>query len=60
MMSRSQPAIGWGHYREGLKEKGRPVEIAGGKGTPGPQYHLDRYYYKRTKADSDVYNKRSL
>lgn len=34
--------IGWGHYTDGLNEKGRPVETLNGKNTPGPQYELDK------------------
>ena len=39
---RTQPAVGWGHYTNGLKDKGRPVETLEGKDTPGPQYQLDK------------------
>ncbi|CAM9270846.1 unnamed protein product [Pylaiella littoralis] len=38
---RTQPAIGWGHYKDGLNDKGRPAETLQGKNTPGPQYKLD-------------------
>lgn len=34
--------VGWGAYTEGVRGNGRPVENLAGKGTPGPQYALDR------------------
>lgn len=39
---RTQPVVGWGHYTGGVNDKGRPVETLNGKGTPGPQYQLDK------------------
>lgn len=39
---RTQPVVGWGHYTDGLNDKGRPVETLNGKDTPGPQYQLDK------------------
>ncbi|CBN74016.1 hypothetical protein Esi_0012_0027 [Ectocarpus siliculosus] len=39
---RTQPVVGWGHYTDGINDKGRPVETLNGKNTPGPQYELDK------------------